>query len=188
MASPGVSDDLSGPEVWVLKWVDYSSKYGLGYLLSNGATGVFFNDATKITLEPLCSRFCYIERKSVDGKTENKQDTPYFWNLQDYPNELQKKVTLLQHFRGYLDGSAEGEIGVCTSNSPKITIVPKVKRTLTKEQRREGLLIYVKKWMKTKHAILFRLSNRVIQVRFLDKTEILLDSKKNIVTYVNKQA
>ena len=60
MASPGVCDELSGPEVWVLKWVDYSSKYGLGYLLSNGATGVFFNDATKITLEPLCSRFCYI--------------------------------------------------------------------------------------------------------------------------------
>lgn len=77
---------------------------------------------------------------------------------------------------------------MCTSNSPKINIVPKVKRTLTKEQRREGLLIYVKKWMKTKHAILFRLSNRVIQVRFLDKTEILLDSKKNVVTYVNKQA
>jgi len=36
----------------VKKWVDYSSKYGLGYLLSNGATGVFFNDATKIVLDP----------------------------------------------------------------------------------------------------------------------------------------
>lgn len=37
-----------GPDVWVRKWVDYSSKYGLGYLLSNGSTGVFFNDSTKI--------------------------------------------------------------------------------------------------------------------------------------------
>lgn len=27
-------------EVWVKKWVDYSSKYGLGYLLSNGSTGI----------------------------------------------------------------------------------------------------------------------------------------------------
>jgi polo-like kinase 1 len=25
------------PEVWVKKWVDYSSKYGLGYMLSNNA-------------------------------------------------------------------------------------------------------------------------------------------------------
>ncbi len=188
MASPGVTADLSGPEVWVLKWVDYSSKYGLGYLLSNGATGVFFNDATKITLEPLCSRFCYIERKPTQTG-EDKKDMPSFWTLADYPNELSKKVTLLQHFRGYLDGSAEGEIGVCTSTSPKPLIQPsKIKRNLTREQRMEGLLVYVKKWMKTKHAILFRLSNCVVQVRFLDKTEILLDSKKKVVTYVNKQA
>lgn len=41
-----------GPDVWVKKWVDYSSKYGLGYLLSNGATGVFFNDSSKIILDP----------------------------------------------------------------------------------------------------------------------------------------
>lgn len=39
-------------EIYVKKWVDYSSKYGLGYLLSNGATGVFFNDSTKIVLDP----------------------------------------------------------------------------------------------------------------------------------------
>ena len=34
------------------KWVDYSSKYGLGYLLSNGAVGVYFNDSTKIAASP----------------------------------------------------------------------------------------------------------------------------------------
>jgi len=35
-------------DTYVKKWVDYSSKYGLGYLLSNGMIGVFFNDSTKI--------------------------------------------------------------------------------------------------------------------------------------------
>lgn len=39
-------------EIWVKKWVDYSGKYGLGYLLSNGSTGVYFNDSTKIILDP----------------------------------------------------------------------------------------------------------------------------------------
>ena len=34
--------------VWVKKWVDYSSKYGLGYIMSNGTYGVYFNDSTKI--------------------------------------------------------------------------------------------------------------------------------------------
>ncbi len=41
----------TGPSVWVKKWVDYTSKYGLGYMLTNGATGVFFNDSTKIILD-----------------------------------------------------------------------------------------------------------------------------------------
>ena len=51
-AKGGEVTNLKEPEVWVKKWVDYSTKYGLGYLLSNGATGVFFNDSTKIILDP----------------------------------------------------------------------------------------------------------------------------------------
>jgi polo-like kinase 1 len=38
-------------EVHVKKWVDYSTKYGLGYLLSDGSTGVYFNDSTKIIVD-----------------------------------------------------------------------------------------------------------------------------------------
>jgi len=56
---------LTGPSCWVKKWVDYSSKYGLGYLLSNQATGVFFNDSTKIIIDPNGHTFYYYERKAV---------------------------------------------------------------------------------------------------------------------------
>ena len=48
------------------KWVDYSSKYGLGYLLSNGSTGVFFNDSTKIVLHAKGTYFEYMERRPSD--------------------------------------------------------------------------------------------------------------------------
>jgi polo-like kinase 1 len=34
--------------VSVKKWIDYSSKYGIGYILSNNSFGVFFNDSTKV--------------------------------------------------------------------------------------------------------------------------------------------
>lgn len=53
-------------EVFVKKWIDYSSKYGLGYLLSNGSTGVFFNDSTKIVAHPKFLYFEYVERKYND--------------------------------------------------------------------------------------------------------------------------
>lgn len=38
-------------QVFVKKWVDYSTKYGLGYLLSDGTTGIYFNDSTKMCLD-----------------------------------------------------------------------------------------------------------------------------------------
>eukprot|EP00826_Nyctotherus_ovalis_P010374 TRINITY_DN12740_c0_g3_i1.p1 TRINITY_DN12740_c0_g3~~TRINITY_DN12740_c0_g3_i1.p1 ORF type:complete len:322 (+),score=99.48 TRINITY_DN12740_c0_g3_i1:403-1368(+) len=37
-------------EACIINWVDYSNKYGLGYLMSNGCSGVYFNDSTKIIL------------------------------------------------------------------------------------------------------------------------------------------
>lgn len=85
--------------MWVRQWVDYSTKYGLGYLLSNGSSGVFFNDSTKIVLDTTGALFEYIERKGQD-----RQDIVSCYTIKDYPSELNKKVTLLQHFISYLSG------------------------------------------------------------------------------------
>lgn len=95
--------------MYVKKWVDYSSKYGLGYLLSNGGTGVFFNDSTKIVLDPKTLEFCNDYIKCIvymEKKGQDKQDVVEQHNINDYPKDLQKKVTLLQHFRSYLESEA----------------------------------------------------------------------------------
>ncbi len=100
-------------------------------------------------------------------------------SLINYPDSLQKKVTLLKHFRNYLieqhkrDESAdEGNIANQLTNA-------------SEEASRST--VFLKKWVRTKHAILFRLSNHTVQVVFYDHTEILLTSEANIVTYVNKK-
>ena len=36
------------PNVYVARYINYSSKYGLGYLLSNDTVGVYYNDHSKI--------------------------------------------------------------------------------------------------------------------------------------------
>ena len=46
----------------VTQFVDFSSKYGLGYKLSNGSYGVLFNDSTKIITHPNLFHFDYIEK------------------------------------------------------------------------------------------------------------------------------
>ena len=170
-------------EVWVKKWVDYSSKYGLGYFLSNSATGVFFNDSTKIVLDPNGYHFDYMERRSID-----KQDIGKEYTLTEYPKELQKKVTLLQHFRSYLEGSDKSKTAEESKNQ---MMPPKQEDNANKEypptKKTVTDIVYVKKWMRTRHAIMFRLSNKVVQVNFQDHTEIMLSSETKIVTYVNKK-
>lgn len=83
------------------KWVDYSSKYGLGYLLSDMSAGVFFNDSTKIVSESSGSQFYYYERKAIAAN--EKQDVMSQYSFSNFPQDLQKKVTLLQHFKSYLE-------------------------------------------------------------------------------------
>lgn len=67
VSRPMKDQSLTAPSCWVKKWVDYSSKYGLGYLLSNMATGVFFNDSTKIIIDPNGKNFYYYERKAISS-------------------------------------------------------------------------------------------------------------------------
>jgi len=59
--------------------------------------------------------------------------------------------------------------------------------TTDNELSQKGSSVYVKKWMKTRHAIMFRLSNKIVQVNFTDKTEIILSSENKLVTYVDKK-
>lgn len=53
-------DNFELNEIHVKRWVDYSTKYGLGYLLSDGSTGVYFNDSTKMILNPNGTSIDYI--------------------------------------------------------------------------------------------------------------------------------
>ena len=160
---------LQPADLWVNKWVDYSNKYGLGYILSNGDSGVYFNDSSKAILSSNGEDFEYMERRS--GENVNSQPERQSYTLSSYPSHLQKKVTLLKHFMNYLVPSSDDP-----STKPTVVGPPS-----TRETR-----VYVKKWLRTKHAIFFRLSNRTVQVIFLDHTELVLSSQHNSVTYTDK--
>mmetsp|Transcript_55415 Transcript_55415/g.161801 ORF Transcript_55415/g.161801 Transcript_55415/m.161801 type:complete len:910 (+) Transcript_55415:29-2758(+) len=166
------------PELWVVKWVDYSSKYGVGYILSDGSIGVYFNDSTKIVLTPEGHQFEYVTRR-----TQEKPEVRTTHTFEDYPEDLKKKVTLLRHFKNYMhadvlekkDGATVGESSLPTSHQkPQPSYEP-------------GQVPYVKKWTRNKHAIMFQLSNKIVQVVFFDKTEAVLSSRMHTVTYVDKK-
>lgn len=180
------------PLVWVTRYVDYSSKYGLGFLLSDGSAGVYFNDATKIVLDPAGVEFDYIERArrstSTDSDTATsgsegcRDDQPprMRYGLEDFPPELRKKVTLLNHFRGYLNELVKKDDGASGSSAAGAAAAAKAAKAVAAARaaaaERDASsghkagpsappLIFLKKWLRTRNAILFRLSNRTVQVR-----------------------
>ena len=139
---------------------------------------MYYNDSTKAILGAEGDTFEYIERRKVDtfdGSVKKNEPVRETLSLLDFPESLIKKVTLLKHFRNYLieqqkkcddDGADQN----CAAGA--VNILP---------------MVYLKKWVRTKHAILFRLSNQTIQIIFYDQTEILLTPDKRFVTYVDKK-
>lgn len=102
--------------------------------------------------------------------------------LTEYPKDLAKKVTLLQHFRSYLENNTNPDKNVEGGSSKDVEMIDESGKIIGANAN-----VYVKKWMRTKHAIMFRLSNKIVQVNFQDHTEILLNSESRLVTYVNKK-
>lgn len=139
----------------VVEFVDFSSKYGLGYKLSNGSYGVLFNDSTKIVTHPNLFHFDYIDRNRSCQAQEN-QEKVYKYDFYDYPETINKKVVLLQHFKSYLDGNQKFkplEFAFTKENAPA-------------RQDQDNQVPYIKKWKRARKAILLRNSNKMIQVLF----------------------
>jgi len=160
---------------WISCYVDYTSKYGLGFLLNDGSSGVYFNDSTKIVLESSGDQLMYIERKTSENGGNLKTS---IFSLSNFPTSLQKKVTLLNHFRSYLREQEKKRVEQQLESHEPI-----------KEAENCGELedfVYLKKWVRTRHAILFRLSDHTVQVVFFDHSEVIISLDSGLFTYVDK--
>ncbi|KAH9848815.1 Pkinase-domain-containing protein [Lenzites betulinus] len=160
-------DDMSLPEqrVFVASWVDYSNRYGTGYILTDGTLGVYYNDSTTIVLAPDRRHFDYITPRHKGAVYVRK-----FYTVADFPQELRGKVGLLKAFEKYLMGRLYTE---CSW-------------TFNDLERTKGL-DFVQKYLRIeKKAIVFKLSHDVLQFNFYDHTKVVLSSKGLLLTHIDK--
>ena len=189
-------EKLKEVKIFVTKWVDYSSKYGIGYLLSNNLIGVYFNDCTKLIYNPRTTKISFIERN-----TTKEKDMIYKFGIKEAPKELQKKILIFQQFKKYFEEELNPEKSDKDkekdakshhkSKKKKSDKKDEEKKEKPEEKEQEGDNVFLRKWLRTNQAIIFRLSNKTIQVIFKDQTEIILfddivsykDKKKEVKTY-----
>eukprot|EP01032_Pedospumella_encystans_P018691 gene18691-21270_t len=118
-----------------------------------------------------------------------------------YPPELQKKVILLMHFHNFLVAQHHQSESAEPLQNVHFTLMKKeVENLVTKmkfkqsstsqenniESGEEQELPFLKKWVRTKHAVVFRMSNRTVQVVFFDRSEVLVSAEARVITHVSK--
>eukprot|EP00667_Euglena_gracilis_P003491 EG_transcript_3500 len=175
-----VSHGLPKPSVWVTEYSDFTAKYGLAYKLSYGHTGAAFNDGTKMVWDSEVNRVDYISR-SREKAAGRSQEERTVCSVDDYPETLKKKITLISYFKSYFSKYRAKNV-----TYPIVQANPSTNTNDYKPQGTDVPLVYVKQWMKHSHAMVFRLSNKCFQVSFFDGTDILLSSEAKMVTYTDK--
>ena len=145
-------------KTYILKWVDFSSNYGIGFLLNNGCYGALFNDKNSIILSQKEKIFFY---KDKDEKEQKK------YNLDNYPEELNEKIEYMKIFKKYLN-----------MGKPNI---------LEKNIKKEETVTYIKNYIIEEEATIFEYSNQVTHFFFLNNTEIIISKKSNVILYINQK-
>ncbi|KAG5730046.1 Cell cycle serine/threonine-protein kinase CDC5/MSD2 [Termitomyces sp. T112] len=156
---------LPDERVFIVAWVDYCNKYGMGYALTDGSVGVHFNDSTTLVLSPDKHHFDYI--------TSRRQGTVYVrksHTVDAYPEELKSKVYLLKHFEHYIMERLHGDYDY----------------TFEDVDRVRGME-WVQKYLRMKHVIVFKLSHDVLQFNFYDHTKLVLSSHGLVITHIDKE-
>ena len=155
-----VPQRINFDDIVVLQYIDISNKCGIGYILSNGVTGAYFNDETKLILIKCSFTIIYIDSKGKERKIdlEDKNDI-----------DLLKKIKILILFYRKLNKKRKNR------NDSSISSL----------YNKQTVDVYVIKWAKTHRASFFLLSNKEIQVIFCDKTQIIFNMKNKTVLFIN---
>ena len=157
----GNIEKVSFDNIFMKHYANLTEKYGMAYDLTNGIYGIIFNDSTTMQMQKLGMSFLYIFRDPND--LDDKIET---YSLQNFPNELKNKLKILKHVIEKIDA--------LNANSNRIDDIP-YKTSMTG--------IYIQKWVKFKQSYMFRLSNKIIQFKFFDSTELLLNFNDKSITF-----
>ncbi|WVQ94034.1 hypothetical protein IAU59_001112 [Kwoniella sp. CBS 9459] len=166
--TPNIDVNPKPPKVFVVSWLDYCTKYGMGFAMTDGTVSVHFNDSTSLVLAPGKQHFDDIRPSGTDDLLQNVRRNHM---IDSYPSDLKNKVYLLKHFENYMLDKLFGEQPY-TFNDLSLTTG----------------MTFVIRYLRMKHVILFRLSNDVLQFNFYDHTKLILSQDGLVVSVIDRHS
>lgn len=154
-----MTDPAAQPIVWISKWVDYSDKYGFGYMLCDESVGVVFNDNTKLVMLADGVNVHYITKSGEES----------YHTMEMFPSHLDKKMKLLSYFRRYMNEHlVKAGASVAPRDSDALSRIPSMFQ-----------------WFRTSNAVIMHLNNGSVQVNFSDHTKVVLCPLMAAITFID---
>ncbi|KAJ7068077.1 kinase-like domain-containing protein [Mycena amicta] len=163
---------LRDERVFIVSWVDYCNKYGMGYALTDRSVGVHFNDSTSLIMSADRINFEYLT-PTLEAANASALAAPashsVSYTVDSYPSSLKSKVYLLKHFERYIMDRLFADYNY----------------TYEDTERKQGM-DWVVKYLRMKHVIVFLMSHGAIQFNFYDHSKVILSSNGLFVTHIDK--
>nr|XP_019014240.1 PLK/PLK1 protein kinase [Kwoniella pini CBS 10737]OCF53021.1 PLK/PLK1 protein kinase [Kwoniella pini CBS 10737] len=166
--TPHIPATPQSPSVFVVSWLDYCTKYGMGFAMTDGTVSVHFNDSTSLVLAPGKQYFDDIRPTTTDDLSHHTRRSQ---GIENYPSDLKNKVYLLKHFESYM-------LDKLFLEQPY---------TYDDVNLKTGM-VFIVKYLRMKHVILFRLSNDVLQFNFYDHTKLILSQDGLVVSVIDRHS
>ena len=145
---------------YVVKWVDYSNKWGFGYVLSDGTVGVLFRDFSRISINSKAVSFTN-SKGTIFEMTKDQAEACQV-------EEIATRMRLLRHISDYMERNLAGGLPPSqTSRSPCQELV---------------------KWHRSVDSVALQLTGSVLQVNLLsshEKVVIWMQSGDLILTLIS---
>ncbi|GAA5849655.1 hypothetical protein JCM8547_000523 [Rhodosporidiobolus lusitaniae] len=182
-ASQPLVDEPEIPKVFLTSWVDYTHKYGTAYSLTDGTAGVYFNDSTSMVLSPGKEHFDYITSRRPFSSSQSSSAQPPSSSSSVYlrksyslsPSstgtftpEIDRKAYLLRYFEDYMAKTLRRDVHWAWEDTGR-----------TKN------MDFLVKYYRMKNAIVFKLSNEVLQFNFYDHTKLVLTRSGLHLTFIS---
>ncbi|ORX60447.1 Pkinase-domain-containing protein [Hesseltinella vesiculosa] len=151
--------EWSEHNIYINKWVDATYRYGFGYTTSEGNAGVLFNDTTSLATYDKKS-YQLVSHTPDTSEVEARYDV----DNKDMPFELKKKIFLVNNIIDYIYQTLVDDSPYSSQTS--------VQNATPAPPSQSG--VYLSKYMVFQKAIVFRLSNNVIQFNFFNPRHKLI--------------